>query len=148
MKRFSSALAVLAVGVRAAAAPAGASSRPSIHLRGPSSVTGTQRYRVTVSGHALLHGATGVAVVLIWGGESCPNNFDAAKALPHNVVWARGKGDPLPFKLVSGSYKVSTVRSRWGGPPTEGKECGYLYSGTQTLAAPAKARTSRKIHLG
>ena len=90
----------------------------------------------------------GVAIVLIWGGEMCPNNFDAAKTLPYHCVWAWEQGVPLPFKLVSGSYRVRTVKEKWGGPPMDGKECGYLYAGTRRLSSPAKARTSRKIHLG
>ncbi len=88
--------------------------RPSIHLRAPSSVNSTRRYRVTASGQASL-GTMGVAIALIWGGEICPNNFDAAKTLPHHSVWGWEQGVPLPFKLVSGSYRVRTVTEKWAG---------------------------------
>jgi hypothetical protein len=145
MKRAATAFVVLALGLAAATAAA-ALSHPSVHLSAPSSVTGTQLYRVLASGDAP-DGTMGVAVVLIWGGESCPNNYDAAKALTYHSIWGWKHG-ALPFKLVSGSYRVSTVGERWVGPPANGKNCAYLYGGTQRLSAPAKARTSRNIHLG
>lgn len=145
MKRSAIAVTVLVLGLGAAAAAASL-NHPSVRLSAPSSVSATQLYRLVASGDAP-DGTMGVAVVLIWGGESCPNNYDAAKALTHHSIWGWKQG-ALPFKLVTGRYRVSTVSERWAGPPSNGKNCAYLYGGTQRLSAPAKARTSRNIHLG
>lgn len=143
MRRWGIVVSVMAaLGLGAGAAAAQGTAGASIHLKAPSSIPASQKFRVTASGTAPSSGKQFVFIAFTKKAR-CAKTLAAADTrgdvfLPWGPKHNSGKQVP------HGSYSVKTDRVK-GGRPGHGLLCGYLYKGTQLTSSKPEAHASRAI---